>query len=281
LMSAFEEQRLCDVKGVSTEEPSDVFHMYPHSSLFDAATLLLNKKIHRLPIIDPYNGNVLYIMTQKPMIKFLYQYFPNLAKASSLNQSIEEARVGTLDDIKIATYDMKIIDALNIFVSEKISALPIVDENGKLINIYSKFDVINLAAEKSYSNLEVTLKRAIEHKTEFFDGVHTCKAEETIYTVMERLVKADVARLVVVDEEEKVVGIVTISDIIWYLIKQSNNLSKQRSSDKKSRHSGCRREDSIGEEFEELEELSDDVSDKSSYKINSYSCSPPPRWFDV
>ena len=52
-----------------------------------------------------------------------------------------------------------IIGALNIFVEERISALPIVDiATGKLIHIYSKFDVINLAAEKTYAYLDVTLE---------------------------------------------------------------------------------------------------------------------------
>ena len=40
--------------------------------------LFLKKKYFRLPIIDPSNGNVLYIMTQKPMLKFLYKFFPRL-----------------------------------------------------------------------------------------------------------------------------------------------------------------------------------------------------------
>ena len=31
----------------------------------------------RLPIVDP-KGNVINIMTQKPLLKFLYQFFPKL-----------------------------------------------------------------------------------------------------------------------------------------------------------------------------------------------------------
>jgi CBS-domain-containing membrane protein len=35
-----------------------------------------------------------------------------------------------------------LIEALNIFVSKRISALPVVDNNNKVVEIYSKFDVI-------------------------------------------------------------------------------------------------------------------------------------------
>jgi 5'-AMP-activated protein kinase regulatory gamma subunit len=215
-MQAFEELRLCDVKVLSAEEPSSVLHMYPDSSLFDAASILIRNKIHRLPIIDPSDGNVLYIMTQKPMLKFLYKFFPRLDQVSILHRTILDAGVGTFNKIKVATEETKIIEALNDFVEERISALPIVDSEGKLVNIYSKFDVINLAAEKTYSNLDATLAEANQHKTEWFDGVHSCVATDTVLTVIERLVKTDVARLVVVDEEEKVVGVVTVSGRLLY-----------------------------------------------------------------
>lgn len=39
-------------------------------------------------------------------------------------------------------YETPIIDALTKFVEKRISALPIVDDEGKLIDIYAKFDVI-------------------------------------------------------------------------------------------------------------------------------------------
>ena len=81
--------------------------------------------------------------------------------------------------IKVARESTTIIEAVNKFVKEGISALPIVDESGQLINIYCKFDVINLAATKTYTDLEVTLKEATEHKLTYFDGVRTCKGKLT------------------------------------------------------------------------------------------------------
>lgn len=34
------------------------------------------------------------------------------------------------------------IEALNMFVNHRISAVPVVDDQGKVVNIYAKFDVI-------------------------------------------------------------------------------------------------------------------------------------------
>jgi len=87
-----------------------------------------------------------------------------------------------------------------------------------LIDIYAKFDVINLAAEKTYNDLDVTLRQANEHRNEWFEGVHICQVTDSLFAVMETIVKAEVHRLVVVDHEKKVLGVVSLSDILAYLV---------------------------------------------------------------
>lgn len=59
-----------------------------------------------------------------------------------LQQTINELKIGTLDKIRTIKTTTPIYEALNLFVSTRVSALPVVDENQKLVNIYSKFDVI-------------------------------------------------------------------------------------------------------------------------------------------
>lgn len=51
-------------------------------------------------------------------------------------------RIGTFENIETATEETSIILALKKFVERRVSALPIIDTEGKLVNIYSKFDVI-------------------------------------------------------------------------------------------------------------------------------------------
>lgn len=76
----------------------------------------------------------------------------------------------------------------------------------------------NLAAEKTYNDLDVSLKKANEHRNAWFEGVQKCHLDETLFTVMERIVRAEVHRLVVVNELEKVIGIISLSDILLYLV---------------------------------------------------------------
>ena len=98
---------------------------------------------------------------------------------------------------------------------------------GRLVDIYAKFDVINLAAEKTYSNLDISLKEANKHRNEWFEGVHKCRQDESLFAVMERIVKAEVHRLVVVNDDNKVTGVISLSDILNYLVLRPGGWSSR------------------------------------------------------
>ncbi|CRK97163.1 CLUMA_CG010560, isoform A [Clunio marinus] len=181
----------------------------PDASLYDAIKTLIHSRIHRLPVIDPLTGNVLYILTHKRILRFLFLYINELPKPTYMHKTLRELKIGTYDNIETATEDTTIITALHKFVERRVSALPMVDSEGRLVDIYAKFDVINLAAEKTYNDLNVSLKKANEHRNAWFEGVQKCNLDESLFTVMEKIVRAEVHRLVVVDEDEKVIGIIS------------------------------------------------------------------------
>lgn len=88
---------------------------------------------------------------------------------------------------------------------------------GKVVALYSRFDVIvsmtnkrgfipdvrcsqravfpprqNLAAQRTYHNLDITMQEAIRRRMGFVEGVITCFLDETMDTIIERIVKAEV-----------------------------------------------------------------------------------------
>uniref|UniRef100_A0A5F9DNE4 Protein kinase AMP-activated non-catalytic subunit gamma 2 n=1 Tax=Oryctolagus cuniculus TaxID=9986 RepID=A0A5F9DNE4_RABIT len=190
----------------------------PDASLFDAVYSLIKNKIHRLPVIDPISGNALYILTHKRILKFLQLFMSDMPKPAFMKQNLDELGIGTYHNIAFIYPDTPIIKALNIFVERRISALPVVDESGKVVDIYSKFDVINLAAEKTYNNLDITVTQALQHRSQYFEGVVKCNKLETLETIVDRIVRAEVHRLVVVNEADSIVGIISLSDILQALI---------------------------------------------------------------
>ena len=59
-----------------------------------------------------------------------------------LQQTIGELKIGSYDNMKTIRTTTPLYEALNIFVASRVSALPVVDDDQRLVNIYSKFDVI-------------------------------------------------------------------------------------------------------------------------------------------
>lgn len=199
----------------------------PDASLFDAVYTLIKNKIHRLPVIDPVTGNALYILTHKRILKFLQLFMCEMPKPAFMKQTLGELGIGSYHDIAFIHPNTPIIKALNIFVERRVSALPVVDESGKVVDIYSKFDVINLAAEKTYNNLDITVTQALKHRSQYFEGVMKCHKMETMETIVDRIVKAEVHRLVVVDERSSIEGIVSLSDILQALVLSPADICKE------------------------------------------------------
>ena len=99
--------------------------------------------------------------------------------------------------------------------------------------------------------------------------------------MIEKLVHHDVSQLVISDDQDHVVGMITITDILQYLITvhrqggyNNNGGVIRRGSVSTAARIRARREDSIGEEVELVE---DEDSPPDIYKA---SCSPP-QWFNV
>ncbi|KRG01705.1 uncharacterized protein Dmoj_GI10142, isoform C [Drosophila mojavensis] len=217
-MEQLEEHKLDTWRSVLHNQVMPLVSIGPDASLYDAIKILIHSRIHRLPVINPENGNVLYILTHKRILRFLFLYINELPKPAYMKKSLRDLKIGTYDNIETADENTSIITALKKFVERRVSALPLVDSEGRLVDIYAKFDVINLAAEKTYNDLDVSLRKANEHRNEWFEGVQKCNLDESLYTIMERIVRAEVHRLVVVDDQCKVIGIISLSDILLYLV---------------------------------------------------------------
>ncbi|KAM3854994.1 5'-AMP-activated protein kinase subunit gamma-3 isoform 6-T7 [Vipera latastei] len=164
-------------------------HISPNHSLFDAVYFLIKNKIHRLPVIDPISGNALHILTHKRILKFLHLFGAMLPKPRFLQKTIHELGIGTFRDIAIVLDSAPVYTALEIFVDRRVSALPVVNEKGTVVGLYSRFDVIHLAAQKSYNNLDISVGEALKQRSVCLEGVLTCHSYETLEDIIDRIAK--------------------------------------------------------------------------------------------
>ncbi|KAK6101166.1 CBS domain family protein [Brugia pahangi] len=190
----------------------------PSESLFQAIQVLCKEKVHRLPVVEECTGNIAFILTHKRLMKFLYLYMIDLPCPSFMEKTPRELGIGTWNAVSTITENTSLIDIMDIFLSKRVSALPVLDENEKVIDIYAKFDAINLAANKSYIDLDVTAREALQYRVDWFEGVRCCSPDDSLMKIVEMIVLAEVHRLLVVDHDEKVIGIISLSDILRFLV---------------------------------------------------------------
>ncbi|NXV02104.1 AAKG3 kinase, partial [Cettia cetti] len=216
----------------------------PSNSLFDAVYSLIKHKIHRLPVIEPVSGNVLHILTHKRILKFLHIFDSTIPKPRFLKKTVQELCIGTFRDLAVVPETAPVYTALEIFVDRRVSALPVINDAGQVVGLYSRFDVIHLAAQKTYNNLDISVKEALRQRSVCLEGVLTCYPHEPMEDIIDRIAKAQVSgwvpcaslccqlpslpamlclhpqvhRLVLVDENRYPRGIVSLSDILQALV---------------------------------------------------------------
>ncbi|KAB1279448.1 5'-AMP-activated protein kinase subunit gamma-3, partial [Camelus dromedarius] len=216
----------------------------PNDSLFDAVYTLIKNRIHRLPVLDPVSGAVLHILTHKRLLKFLH-IFVSLGAASGgtllprpsfLSRTIQDLGIGTFRDLAVVLETAPILNALDIFVDRRVSALPVVNETGtyaqdggfgwvgtvgrrgQVVGLYSRFDVIHLAAQQTYNHLDMSVGEALRQRTLCLEGVISCQPHESLGEVIDRIAREQVHRLVLVDETQHLLGVVSLSDILQALV---------------------------------------------------------------
>ena len=217
-MYQVEEHRIQTWRELQASEPRPyLVSIDPMQSLHQAVRHLIEHKIHRLAVMDSETGNAIYIITHKRLLHFLHENFRGQTMPQFMMKTIKELSIGTFQNIAMIQEDTPVIVALNVFTERRVSALPIVDEQGRVVDIYAKFDVMNLAAERTYNNLDIPVKEALQHRS-WFEGVHTCTPMDSLQTVVDRIVEKQVHRLVIVDTEKHLVGIISLSDILNFLV---------------------------------------------------------------
>ena len=100
---------------------------------------------------------------------------PNLQYFDHLIAPIIEVGVGTFRNVKTISTSTLVAEAVNLFVSLKVSSLPILDRDGKIDDIFTKYDLLQMATSNTFSDLEVTVHSALESRKQNFEGVLTCR----------------------------------------------------------------------------------------------------------
>ncbi|ESO04915.1 hypothetical protein HELRODRAFT_150377, partial [Helobdella robusta] len=199
------------------QQPTFMTYSEPKDSMYDVVMRLLSNKIHRVPIVDTLAGNILYMLTLKRILRYLYLFFShyNLPHPSFMKQTLAETNIGTYQNLAMIRTGSKLIEALEMMMERRVSALPIVDEGMKLVGMFNKSLLMCLESEEAYADLDIPIGLIFNEKVGItLEMTKTCMKCERMDVIIERMVKGEVHRLVVVDVFGRVDGILSCSDVM-------------------------------------------------------------------
>jgi len=70
----------------------------------------------------------------------------------------------------------------------------------------------------------MTINEALLYRKERFEAVSKCYKHEPLSVCMERIIKAEVHRLVIVDNNDHVIGVLSLSDVLHYIVIRPTKL---------------------------------------------------------
>ncbi|KAE9418077.1 hypothetical protein Angca_007746 [Angiostrongylus cantonensis] len=210
----------------------ELVYISADSSLLEAARLLVQHRIHRLPVFDPDTGSPLFILTHKRLLKFLWCFGQQFSHPEFHVCTAKDLNVGSWVGIRVVFPDTPLIDCLDILLNKGVSGVPVVERNTfKVVDIYSRFDAVGIALEEN-ACLGVTVEQALKFKNfdrNNKDRVVSVKDTDTLWKAITVLVEKNVHRLCAVNEKGAIEGIISLSDVINYMVvKPGANLKPFR-----------------------------------------------------
>lgn len=185
-----------------------------------------------LPIVMPEDMRVLACITYTNILEHLVTHFRETRRL--FDDSIYDLKIGTYHEnlIKVGP-DVTLANALELMHEHDLSAIPVVDHGvdgvdgtgDRLIGVYSRSDITFLTratdAEDAVANLDLTLNDVLEQqRTDVTtpDAMHSCSTAHTLQSIFEYFAQLRFNRLFVLDESERLVGVVSAKDLVEYFM---------------------------------------------------------------
>ncbi|NQV39132.1 MAG: CBS domain-containing protein [Nitrosopumilus sp.] len=166
-----------------------------NSTISDAIRSLLDTKISRLVVSD--HGKHVGIITEKDIGLFLF--------SDTTNQSLDNIPITKImKPIEFVNQEITPENSAKIMIEKGISSLAI-GENEEVKTIFTKSDLVNYYAENITDE-----KKVVDFMTHEYEFTHTAAP---LYKVVRKMLEKKISRLIVKNQNEEPVGIISFRDL--------------------------------------------------------------------
>jgi len=214
-----------DENGPGADQHSLFLSIDAEASLSKACHLLHDQALDFLPVIIPSDMRALASITYTCVLEHIVSNFREQRRL--FDDTVYDLGIGTYgEDVVVAYPHQPLHEVLHSLHLHGLSAVPVVDPNTKKIKgVYSRSDITFLTkaidAEDAVSNLNLMLEVVmVQQRTDVTtpDALHTCSTRHTLQYVFEYFAQWKFNRMICVDEEERVVGVISARDLVAYFL---------------------------------------------------------------
>ncbi|KAL1841719.1 hypothetical protein VTJ49DRAFT_6693 [Mycothermus thermophilus] len=211
---------LRDIERAIGVEPLETVSVHPMRPLYEACRRMLKTRARRIPLVDVDDETghemVVNVITQYRILKFIA--VNNEKHTMLLKKSVRDIGLGTYSNLATADMNASVLDVIHLMVKYNISAIPIVDKDYKVLNVFEAVDVIPCIKGGAYDELSSSVGDALTRRADDFPGIYTCSEDDRLDAIFETIRKSKIHRLIVVDDDSRLKGIISLSDILKYVL---------------------------------------------------------------
>ncbi|KAK5777194.1 SNF1-related protein kinase regulatory subunit gamma-1 [Gossypium arboreum] len=206
------------------------------SNTFLTMLLLLSKyKMKSVPVLDLGDGKIDNIITQSAVIHMLAECTGLHWFESWGSKKLSEIGLPTMSPEHIITVyeDEPVLQAFKLMRKKRIGGIPVIECGGKkaIGNISLRDVQFLLTAPDIYRDYRsITAKNFLivvrnylekhEKRSPMLSGMITCKRDETVKELIQKLDSEKIQRVYVTDEDGNLEGVITLRDIISRLVHE-------------------------------------------------------------
>ncbi len=183
--------------------------------------------LHRVPVIDSTTGHVIFILSQMYMFRHFFIHEPQFYEPYK-KMTVQELNLGvrgSYESMFAVREDELAIDAFKHIADNGVSAVGILDSNGnRLVGVLSASDLQGFIGE-DFHVLGLTVlqfknfAKEKKQKNMDIDAVVFCKLDTLLEDVVDRIAKANVHRIFIMDDNMQMLGVISLTDLFALLVK--------------------------------------------------------------
>ncbi|MES1912586.1 MAG: hypothetical protein MHM6MM_004837 [Cercozoa sp. M6MM] len=179
------------------------------TSLFDAFVLMSKYRLHRLCVIDE-NDELSNIITQSAVVAKLPDLMSLLPEIT-----LEQVGLGKPKTVFAVKSSQKVLAAFQELYLRRVGGIAVLGDNGELIGNISARDLRSVIGDKAkYPRLFDTVASFCAR------APATVTPQDTLLTVVQRMIDHKVHRLYLVDADNKPCGVVSLGDVVALLVPE-------------------------------------------------------------